>query len=68
MVRFTDVELNQLDQLLKEMNSENTHRLSDVTWNVLCSFSYPYGLVNKVFYEDPLKINALSKNISQSIN
>ena len=39
MTRFTKVELIQLDQLLKEMNSENTHQSSDVAWNIWKSYT-----------------------------
>ena len=34
MACFPNVELKQLDELLKEMNSEITHHSPDVTWNV----------------------------------
>ena len=47
MACFANVELKQIDQLLKEMNSENTHRSLDVAWNVLFSFLYSYRLVNR---------------------
>ena len=32
MARFANAELKQIDQLLKEMNSENTHRSLGVAW------------------------------------
>lgn len=38
MARFTNVELKQPDQLLKEKISENTYRSSDKAWNVWRSF------------------------------
>ena len=47
MACLANVELKQLDQLLKEMNRENTNRSSNLAWNVLFSFSYPCGLVKK---------------------
>ena len=50
MARFANVKLKQLDQLLKEMNSENTSLSSNVAWNVLFSFSYSYGLVNRLCF------------------
>ena len=34
MACFANVELKQVDQLLKEISSENTHRSFDVAWNV----------------------------------
>ena len=45
MAHFLNVELKQLDQLLKEMNSENTHRSSKVTWNVSKSYTAPKNIV-----------------------
>ena len=41
MAHFPNVELKQLDQLLKEMNSGNTHRSSKVTWNIWKSYTAP---------------------------
>ena len=45
MACLADVELKQLDQLLKEMNRENTHRSSDVTWNVWKSYTAAKNIV-----------------------
>ena len=45
MACLVDVELKQLDQLLKEMNRENTHRSSDVTWNVWKSYTAAKNIV-----------------------
>ena len=33
MARSTNVKPKQLDQLLKEMNSQNTHQSLNVAWN-----------------------------------
>ena len=38
MICLANVKLKQLDQLLKTMNSENTHWLSNVTWDVWKSY------------------------------
>ena len=45
MVRFTNVELKQLDQLLKKMNSENTHWSSDEAWHVWKSYAAAKNIV-----------------------
>ena len=45
MARFANVELKQLDQLLKEKNSQNTHRSSDVTWDVWKSYTADKNIV-----------------------
>ena len=34
MTHLANVILKQLDQLLKKMNNENTHRSLDVAWNL----------------------------------
>ena len=51
MARFANVELKQLDQLLKEKNSQNTHRSSDVAWDVWKSYT-----ANKNIVVDPKTI------------
>ena len=63
MAHFPNVELKQLDQLLKEMNSGNTHRSSKVTWNIWKSYTAPKNIVVDPETISKYELNNALKNV-----
>ena len=63
MAHFLNGELKQLDQLLKEMNNENTHRSSKVTWNVWKSYTAPKNIVVDQETIPKYELNNVLKNV-----
>ena len=63
MAHFLNGELKQLDQLLKEMNNENTHRSSKVTWNVWKSYTAPKNIVVDPETIPKYELNNVLKNV-----
>ena len=63
MAHFLNGEWKQLDQLLKEMNNENTHRSSKVTWNVWKSYTAPKNIVVDPETIPKYELNNVLKNV-----